>query len=421
MAKKGTIILLLFVLFYNPPIAGFRSLQILAFLSCAYLLFNIRYLSRNINGRKLINQYCIWIGITLYIAFMAYAHGNGLAYLVGNIYWLISVVPACIMLICMINKNGYGTKDIVNFVLLAGCIQGLIAAIAFVSPTIKQTLISSMIRGHVFEEDTYDTEIIFRLYGYSSGLTFGMPILQSFLAMLAIYMAVNTSIKYIVFFPLPAFSAVINARTSIVIFLICGLIILIEKNQKNLRKIIRISGFVLAAIIVIIMALPILEAAAPSTYEWVTTGVGELLNVTTGDFGDGYFSYLFDPQKWIFPNGLDLLTGTGIRVMGNNKYGSATDIGIVNDMWYGGIIYTVLAYVLFFIYNRRLKLIDRKAHNQIRGLGKYHCHSFLALALFLNLKSYIIDIHCLSTLFIFLLVYADLFSKEDYIKAFIGS
>lgn len=414
MTRKIMSTILIFLLFYTPPIMGHRSLRILIFVSLAYILINFKYVARFISNTRFLLQYAIWGAIIIYILIVGHASGNGANYLAGQVYWLISVVPTCIVVACLIQKEGLGIKGVLDCSLIAGFAQSIIAIIAFLSPSIKKLLISSMIQGHVFKEQTYTYELLYRLFGYSGGLTFGMPALQSFLAMLALFLTVNYKPKYFFYVPFLAFSAIINARTSFVVMIICGVIIIFQRSNDNLKKAFRILVLVVLAIIVLVVSLPVLENIAPDTFNWISRGINELFLASRGNLDQGYFSYLTNSNKWIFPDGIGAIFGYGIRVMGNNKYNSATDVGFVNDMWFGGLIYLVIAYILFVMYCKRIKNIDVHQLDcpealRINGLGKYLFASFIMTAFFLNFKTFIIDIHSLSMLFILMLIYADLF------------
>ena len=416
MIRRIISTILCFLLFYTPPILGQRSLRILIVVSLAYILINIKYVIRFTSNVRFFLQYAIWSVIIIYIWIVGHASGNGANYLAGQIYWLISVVPTCIVISCLIQKEGQGIKGLLDCSLMAAFAQSIIAIVAFLSPSIKQVLISSMIQGHIFEEQTYTYELLYRLFGYSGGLTFGMPALQSFLAMIALYLTVNYKPKYFFFVPFLSFSAIINARTSFVIMIVCGIVIIFQRNKDNIKKAFRILILAVLAVGVLAVIIPVLENIAPDTFNWVRRGVNELLFASRGNLDQGYFSYLTNSNKWVFPDGLGALFGYGIRVMGNNKYGSATDVGFVNDIWFGGLLYLLIAYALFFFYCKRIRSID--VHQlkypddmKINGIGKYLFASFLITAFFLNFKTYIIDIHSLSMLFILILVYADLFDS----------
>lgn len=406
--------ILIFVLFYNPPIMGWRSLRLLAIYSLVYNILNINLVSKIVRFSRIKVAYITWIGIVGYVAIIGYLNDNSINYLAGHIYWIISVIPTCIVIYCMLKKNGYDIYTLLNCCLAAGVVQSILAIIAFISPNIKNQFISSMINGHVFEEETYTYEKLYRLFGYSSGLTFGMPVLQAFLTMLTIYLAVNYKKKYIVIAPFLAFSAIINARTSFVVFIVCAVVILIQRNGDDIKKLTRITALIVLGAVIVSVVLPFLSNNE-DTLKWVNTGFDEIQRFLQGDVEQGYFLYLTNKQRWIFPEGIRWVFGVGARVMGNNKYHSATDIGIVNDMWLGGIVYVVLIYTLFLKYTKRIKEIGKR-DSSLNGIGNYLFLSFLINAVLLNLKTYIIDIHSLSSLYILLLVCIEASEAERYIN-----
>ena len=409
---------LIFMLFYTPPILGHRSLRLVIPIVALFFVLHPNYFKRYFLNRNFLLQYSIWIGITIYICLVGFLSGNGAEYIAPQVYWIVSVIPASIVVLCLIQKEGLGLKGLIDCSLIAGLAQSLIAIIALISPSVKQRLFTMMVEGHLIEEAKYIGEYYRRMYGYSGGLTFGMPALQAFLAMIALYMTINYNKKYCLAIPFLAISAIINARSTIVIFAICLIVILFQNNRNYLGKTFRLLVLCLLFTVAIALLMPTFKQVSPNTYMWVKKGIGELLLASTGDVSRGYFSYLFNKEKWIFPEGLGMIFGYGIRVMGNDKYGSATDVGFVNDMWFGGIIYIFVVYVLFISYCRHFKRLDwcknvYELSNNIEGMGNYLFWSFLFNAVVLNLKTFIIDIHPLSMFFILLLIYVDLFYYWD--------
>ena len=180
------------------------------------------------------------------------------------------------MMTSITKRRHYDFSYYLDTILYAGSIQSILSIMAFFVGSIKNIFVQLMIRGGVFQDNTYsDYMQSVRLFGFSTGLTFGMPAVQAFLAIVALFLAINSkrqSIKYYIMVPLFAFSGIINARTTIVIMGI-GIVALLFSfprgnfSQKAIRFF-RILGLVLLAFIVVYFALNIIKSLSPTTFVW---------------------------------------------------------------------------------------------------------------------------------------------------------
>ena len=82
------------------------------------------------------------------------------------------------------------------------------------------------------------------------------------------------------------------------------------------------------------------------THEWLTSGIEQVSSFVSGEevpYADGYFNelaWMLSPKH--FPKGMKLAFGAGTEIMGGiveDKYGTASDVGFMNDLWRGGILY----------------------------------------------------------------------------------
>ena len=149
----------------------------------------------------------------------------------------------------------------------------------------------------------YSTDLIemsaYRIYGYSSTLTFDTPILQTVMVF-----SVSLRKKKSIIYLLSAgvfFSAVINARAAIVVLLI-GIICLITLGKINIMSHIRIIfigiGIVL---IVVIFVIPYFSVHYPMLYKWVIHGFQDVEQFIIGNVGGveySYFSYVTSKSKY---------------------------------------------------------------------------------------------------------------------------
>src|SRR5699024_10427956 len=145
-----------------------------------------------------------------------------------------------------------------------------------------------------------------------------------------------------------SFAAIINARTSLIIFMIGILSFLLFQNKKYWT---RILLFMTISLLVVLPVLngPIVLNTSNQTFVWVINGFNEIVNFISGNSVDsGYFAYITERNVYELPKGLGLLFGTGNRTMGGANYlGVSSDVGYINDIWLGGILFSLIIYGLF--------------------------------------------------------------------------
>ena len=191
--------------------------------------------------------------------------------------------------------------------------QSGFAICAFLFPNLKSIFLSTLANANLIRDEAYYSAVyIYRLFGYSDGLTYGMPVLQAFLAMISLFFGIRYNMKYFVFFPFLAFSAVINARTSFVVFALCGMCLFFVLMDRKIR-IFNFAALCLFVFLVLFLGsaiLPVFEFINQNTLNWIGRGVTEIYDLLLkGDMERGYFSYLFDEKRWMFPEGISFVFG----------------------------------------------------------------------------------------------------------------
>jgi hypothetical protein len=280
--------------------------------------------------------------------------------------------------------------------LIVGTLEAVTALASFLNPSVHAYFLNLLI------DYGYGLKLMglgtFRIYGFASNLTFTMPIIQAFLAVVSIYMYFKYKWIYILLTPLLFLSAVINARTSIVVFAI-GIIVLLFNIELKIKYIIRIIIITTCSIVFLFYGVQIIHKNSETTYDWIEDGFDEIYSFIQGDVSNGYyFGYLSDKKRYDLPDDLAILFGKGTRAYSGNKYNLASDVGYINDIWLGGIFYTLAIYFIFIkmlldIYNYRRDNVD---------LAKFLFY-FLIFTLFVvNIKGIIFSENDLTT-FVFIL------------------
>lgn len=405
MIKRMLGVLFLFILIYKPPFSSINIIQnVISIFFIIYLVINRKKAYKYLDKKNLILVIGGLYLINLYLLSTALIFNNGITY--QYIMWGCITLPIIYSIIIWL---GYGSEDIMKLLLVAGGIQATLAIISFLFPEIQDLFLKMMYESG----NTYATKLhgAYRLYGLSSNLTFSTPIVQSFLCIISILYSIEKDKKYFFVSFILGMSAVINARISIGIIAM-GLIVVIVFELKSMKKMCKILGILCIALLCIYIAIPYMSNISKLSVEWMKSGLQEIVSVMTGEVQEGYFSYVTDKSKYILPEGIGLLFGEGIRIMlGNNKFGVCSDIGYINDIWLGGLIYAFLSYSF-------IALMLVLLYKSMRGEKKINKIIVVNLAIIFivgNAKGYIISDNNFMIMFWFLCgIYV--LKKQDFLE-----
>jgi len=243
------------------------------------------------------------------------------------------------------SKRGYGLIGILKLLLCVSLIQAAIGISAFFFPSFKAFLVEWLFTGY------YDTKsallVRTRLFGVSQSMLFGIGIFQAFMASLSFYFAIRFSFKYLLFVPVLFFSAIINVRTSLIVFTINALLtvitFLVHSRGKQLVKVIT------AVTIIVVFAFvlsSVFSASEDITISWVSRALEETTAFLRGT-STGTYAAL--ETMFLFPDKYTAMFGSGTTPFGVKYEGHSSDIGYINDLHLGGIFYTITLYLSFFV------------------------------------------------------------------------
>jgi len=267
--------------------------------------------------------------------------------------------------------------------LIVGSIQGIIAILCFFMPSFKDMIINIFVKSQNRLNES--GEIIYllgnvRLNGLSSNLTFTTPVVQTLLGLISLYLTLNKNYKYVLLFPILVFSAIINARSTFIV-LIYGILILIFISVKKPKSILKLI-FIL---IIFFTAIPIFTALIKNSselvYKWIFAGFDEIVKLLQGD-NVGYFQTASNYFVRL-PDSVHIIFGTGRRIFGLGL-GLGSDIGYINDVWLGGIIFTSIVYIAIITFYI-------KVYNNPNKVGKFISLLFVFTFIILNIKGTIIS------------------------------
>lgn len=382
--NKGILILALYAAIFNPPILTFNLINILGPLALVYLIINLNIIPKLLNLHYVKSLVGVLLFIEAYLCIVALLNDNSILGISTLPYIILWDIPVALVFIVQIKKWECGTLEALGILLEVGLLQAFTSVLAFFIPPIHQYFTNSIIRYGV---EASELMSLYRNYGFAANLTSHASYLQAIFAVISVHLFLNKSIKkYIFFTPFFIFSAIINARTSIVIMLI-GLVLVTIFNIRNKHLGNSFSIYVLLAVYLYFILLIIADYNI-GTFEWIETGTSQLAAYSTSDRSNyGYFNYLESAERWSLPEDMGgVLFGKGTNIfgsgIGSRKYGRASDIGFTNDIWRGGLLYTCAVYILVLI------MLYRIAHNvQDKKFFSFISLFFLICAIIINTKA----------------------------------
>lgn len=254
-----------------------------------------------------------------------------------NIYYIITYSQ----------KYEYTFQEMFRLIIYAGIIQGCLAVVAFVSPTIRAYFLRNM-------SSVFDSEWTLQRRGYG----FSQVLLDTFgygMALLSGYLLLTKSkikIAGIISFLLMTFAIFMNARTGIIVLFIAIIIYFLKANNllTGILKILLTSVF-LVTIYLFVLPWFINWASNCNSYtiKWIANPISEIFGVISGGGKTtdletlSFISNIINLPQNIF----ELIFGSGHSVYGTKiVLGFSTDIGYYNMIWIYGIFGTILWYIM---------------------------------------------------------------------------
>lgn len=391
----------MFSIMYRPPVLPFNTMHLVGLLSILYLLANSGLAGRVVSKNK---RLLSWMaGVTIYLLLLMFIFSEKWTILTDQIFFLVDVIPFGAAISVYINKKNiyqYATTFVVKTILFAAFIQSILIIASIISPAIKEIFLSRII-AYGYDEKAMRWISSYRLFGFSDGLTFDTPMIHAMLSVFCVGLAQISKRKLwyygsaILFF----ITAIVNARTPIIILAI-GLIstLVFPPNKKTTGGRMRmVFTLGILAIIGVMLLPPLIQAISPTTYDWIVDGMGMMDTMMTGKEEQ----YWTDASKYKLPEGLHgLIIGAGHKIAGmGDVYGYSTDIGYINDIWKGGIIYVLLNDLGFLLIGKRL-------YNSNNYVFAFYGIIFIAMSLIVNVKGTVYDMNSVTNIMlIFLIIY----------------
>ena len=394
-----------FLLIYYPPILGINSIILTGIVSWSIIFLNYKSIVKYMNINKIFSLYLFFVGIYTYLFFVIELNNAPKASINFIYYLLFFIFPGCLILTLFFKKCKFDVNEVLSFLVHVGLIQAFLAIASFLIPNVQMYFVDSLLN-YGFN-DVFAQLIENRMFGYSSNLTYATPVVQSILTIFAVYLGTAYKTRYYFFAIFLAFSGIINARTSIII-LSMGLLLMFVFSSFNKNSILRkILSIVLLASSILIFLL-VFSRMEGSTKDWIDQGLLEITNFFKGE-DVGYFTYMTNKQRYLLPENSGLIFGEGIRVMGGyNKIGYFSDIGFINDIWLGGLVYLLLIYGFYF--HLLFEIFKGKVTNKFISLF------FFGIFIVANIKGFVFITNDIITVFYILYFYLVILKKNDMEK-----
>ena len=276
-------------------------------------------------------------------------------------------------IILVLFKNGFRRiDDIFYLLLIVGAVGAIISTLAFVSPTLNNYIRDSFL--YLKSGHGLDTKL-WRGFGLSSALTSHYSYIQASIVVLYFFYAKKN--KWFVFaLPFMLLSIIFNARTGVLI-LVLGLLIRLFSNFS--LKITFMLTMVLAIIIPNIENFFSFMGASDESVLWLNSFVEEISLLSDSDMLNNGVVYTLLEQMVVWPSTInEWIWGRGYSLFGKlDELGIQSDIGFINVLSYGGIIYSAVLYSLIIVGCIKLKQYKEN----------WFMIFFIAVFIIINIKS----------------------------------
>lgn len=413
-------ILFMYLLIYNPPLFAplfrFNSVWLVMLPSVVYVLMHRKELKEYTNFKAV-----VWTEVTLgvilaYLMAMAKINGNSVSAFGYFVYWMAGIIPFALACWICLRKRGLWIPALLDHLLFSGLLMAATALAALLIPAAKEFFIEKMIAYGI----PYMIKLsCYRYFGLAANLSSTAAYVQVVLACIALWRGIRGKPLWLIAFPVLALSANINVRTSVYLMIAgMGAVFIGTLFAKDRKLILKFFAAAVPALAIAYFGLGLIKLINPMTHEWLTRGIEQVSSFVGGEdvgYSDGYFqelAWMLAPEH--FPRGMKLVFGAGTEIMGGiveEKYGTASDVGFMNDLWRGGILYLVTMtglYLLMLWKIARSRTVRRETGVFLAAL----CLFFFGIT---NIKGHFF-IHSDLTALIWILAVPLIYSREEEIS-----
>jgi hypothetical protein len=373
-----TLISVLYLYIYNPvfKFLGIGAIKFFWIPCLLYLVFKkntIKYL----NIFKL--ELFFIILLIFYVLFVTVMN-NGNAYNVAYSHFLFIIECIIIPIILSVFFKDLILRISINkSFIVTGFTASLISIFLLIIPDLNLFVRQNII---IDDLDSADMGVLQYIRGFtiSGESSFGYGIVQGLIFGISLFESKKSSKYFIPLFPL-ILSIMLNARVGFFMVII-SLVLMV--NKLNLKFVL----FVVSIILIILFSFSMVSDDLLKSLEWSLTFFEESMGFLKGDSSDNS-TYNVLSDYIVFPNTLSgLMFG-----LGQIKIGFGSDIGYVNHIFTGGIIYLFfMLLILLLIFLRFINFglpriltilfIFSILVVNLKGPGLFASQTFLRLIMF---------------------------------------
>lgn len=346
-----------FYIIYSPNFfigIGIDSIYILFFLA---LIQMIVYIKQKKKIKDLLSKFgiifCLSIFLlSIYFVIVALFNGKSIIDIQGirivqNNMPIIYFINISFLIYYLKNLN-YNSDKMINFFINVVMIQCIICLLTMIFPLFRNFSLDIYYYGRT--ENYWITKT--RIFGLTYDYTYGTPIFHGMVSVFICILGILKNKKYFLYLPFLLLSIFMNGRTGLLIFAVSFFLCLIVYaiSTKNIKKFLLYCFF---ALILILTGLYLIKILAPYTFNFIKVFIDDTVLFITGQGLSGNYDILFN-EMLFFPKGIHLFFGHSEKVFYTSgsfyeRFGNS-DIGYVNDLFLGGLIFALFMYLIYYLY-----------------------------------------------------------------------
>lgn len=380
-------VFIIYLFIFNPvilPIGHFGLLKLL------YPLL-VLYIAKK-NCRRQFFQF--WDIFKLYIWAIVCCSLVAIFVNPGTIYTrIVNFIEIFMLPVCIVYLFKKYNVKLHLVIFLTASVASIISFYAYINPSFLITIRSIQ----PILEKANELMLETREYGLSSELYSGFGWALGFIVVYMIKYIKKYSVFFI-FFPLIAFAILINARSGFVCIFIGAVVYALYEHKISIF----FQLLIISSMFIYIVMNMDLSWINDSTLLFITDFFEQIKFVFTGE-GDTYLDTYYN-YHMIFPDNLfQLFLGRGFSLMGNDFGVKRSDVGYLNDLAVGGILYIVLVYTCFY---KLFKLVGKN----------WFFYAILLIVAAINIKGQCLDTCGFSRIISLICIYEFTINRDNFLK-----
>ncbi len=391
LIKNVSLIVFVFMFIYNPPFLPFSVLYLLMAISWVWIFFHIRAVFAFWSKRENFKLLFFIFFMLLYILVIGLINSSirETSSLI-IIEWVVILFPICHMVTEKLKDSSMSFDTFIEMLFKVANIQGGFSLFALLNKDFQQWFLAKGVElGWELERFTVLSN--YRMCGFAMHLTNFAPMVSAVLVVLALFYA-RDKVTYILYIPLMLLTVLLNSRSSLALVVI-GCICLTLLEGRNVNKLFKNFFFLFLIALIGMTAVYLVMQSLQNNWmrTWIIEGIEQIKNfLLRGDTSSGYFGYLTNPEKYVLPNGdIQKIFGVGRNIINGSPEGVSSDIGYINYIWMGGVIYLIFTFILIWLL---IKPLTCSGDNNQKRLSQMLVVTFMVLSFkdtLLGLNEYI--------------------------------